>query len=63
MADITIDIHDDAWMARDLYGYGPNRPDAKWPGGAKIAVNCNLNQKSFADHRSCSTMKKEVNVA
>jgi hypothetical protein len=28
------------WMDRDLVGYGPDRPDAKWPNGAKIAVNC-----------------------
>lgn len=40
MASVTIDIHDDSWMKRDLYGYGPDRPDAKWPNGAKIAVNC-----------------------
>jgi hypothetical protein len=31
---------DVAWMDRDLFGYGPDRPDAKWPKGAKIAVNC-----------------------
>lgn len=24
---------------RDLIGYGPDRPDPKWPNGAKIAVN------------------------
>ena len=32
--------YDNAWMDRDLIGYGPDRPDAKWPNGAKIAVNC-----------------------
>ncbi|WWC62254.1 uncharacterized protein I303_104850 [Kwoniella dejecticola CBS 10117] len=36
---------DDAWMKRDLYGYGPDRPDAKWPKGAKIAVNFVLNHE------------------
>ncbi len=28
---------------RDYYGYGPNPPDPKWPGGARIAINLNLN--------------------
>lgn len=28
---------------RDLIGYGENPPDPKWPGGARIAVNFNLN--------------------
>lgn len=30
-------------IARDLAGYGEFPPDPKWPGGAKIAVNFNLN--------------------
>jgi hypothetical protein len=25
---------------RDFAGYGMNRPDPKWPKGAKIAVQC-----------------------
>ena len=33
-----------SWMDRDLFGYGPDRPDAKWPKGAKIAVNCGPSQ-------------------
>ncbi len=28
---------------RDFYGYGPNPPQADWPGGARIAINFNLN--------------------
>jgi len=28
---------------RDYVGYGANPPDPQWPGGAKIAVNINLN--------------------
>jgi allantoinase len=28
---------------RDFFGYGPNPPDPHWPGGARIAVNLNLN--------------------
>jgi hypothetical protein len=39
MSAPTVDV---AWMERDLYGYGPDRPDAKWPKGKKIAVNCEL---------------------
>ena len=30
-------------MARDFIGYGAQRPDPRWPGGARIAVNFNLN--------------------
>jgi allantoinase len=30
-------------MARDLVGYGRSPPNPKWPGGAVIAVNFNLN--------------------
>ncbi|KAK4689044.1 allantoinase, partial [Tremellales sp. Uapishka_1] len=36
---------DEKWMERDLFGYGPDRPDAKWPKGAKIAVNFVLNHE------------------
>ena len=28
---------------RDYIGYGANPPDAQWPGGARVAVNFNLN--------------------
>jgi len=28
---------------RDYIGYGANPPDPHWPGGARIAVNINLN--------------------
>jgi len=28
---------------RDLVGYGPNPPQADWPGGARLAVQCVLN--------------------
>jgi putative urate catabolism protein len=30
-------------QARDLIGYGATPPNPKWPGGARIAVNFNLN--------------------
>src|SRR3984893_18237363 len=30
-------------QARDFIGYGATPPDPKWPGGARIAVNFNLN--------------------
>lgn len=33
----------DPMIARDLIGYGQTPPDPKWPGGALIAVNFNLN--------------------
>ena len=28
---------------RDFIGYGADPPDPQWPGGARIAVNINLN--------------------
>ena len=33
----------DPMIARDLVGYGASPPNPKWPGGALIAVNFNLN--------------------
>lgn len=36
--------------ARDFYGYGPNPPDPKWPGNARIAVNINLNLEAGGEH-------------
>ena len=30
-------------LVRDFVGYGPNPPDPKWPGGARLAVNFVIN--------------------
>ncbi len=35
---------------RDYVGYGPNLPDPQWPGGARIAVNINLNFEGGGEH-------------
>lgn len=35
---------------RDMIGYGPNPPDAKWPGGAKIAVQIVLNYEEGGEN-------------
>ena len=35
---------------RDFRGYGPNRPDAAWPGGAKIAVSVVLNYEEGGEN-------------
>lgn len=35
---------------RDMIGYGPQRPDAKWPGGAKIAVQFVLNYEEGGEN-------------
>jgi len=35
---------------RDFCGYGPNPPDPKWPGGARIAININLNVEAGGEH-------------
>jgi allantoinase len=37
------DLKPDPMVARDLIGYGATPPNPKWPGGALIAVNFNLN--------------------
>jgi chitin deacetylase len=35
---------------RDMSGYGPNRPDPKWPGGAKVAVQFVLNYEEGGEN-------------
>ncbi|MEZ5924296.1 MAG: polysaccharide deacetylase family protein [Hyphomicrobiaceae bacterium] len=35
---------------RDYVGYGPNFPNPNWPGGARIAVNINLNFEGGGEH-------------
>ena len=35
---------------RDMSGYGPNPPDAAWPGGAKIAVSLVLNYEEGGEN-------------
>ncbi|MGQ0664489.1 MAG: allantoinase PuuE [Pseudomonadota bacterium] len=35
---------------RDLIGYGPNPPDPKWPGGARIAVQFVLNYEEGGEN-------------
>jgi allantoinase len=37
------ELKPDPMVARDLVGYGATSPNPKWPGGAVIAVNFNLN--------------------
>ncbi|MEP4194052.1 MAG: allantoinase PuuE [Aliishimia sp.] len=35
---------------RNMIGYGPDRPDAKWPGGARIAVQFVLNYEEGGEN-------------
>ena len=35
---------------RDFRGHGPNAPDARWPGGAKIAVSFVLNYEEGGEN-------------
>jgi allantoinase len=37
-------------LARDLVGYGPNPPDPKWPGGARLAINFVLNFEEGSEY-------------
>jgi hypothetical protein len=34
---------------RDFIGYGPNPPDPRWPGGARIALNFVINVEEGAE--------------
>jgi peptidoglycan/xylan/chitin deacetylase (PgdA/CDA1 family) len=43
MTEQPSQLKPDPMIARDLVGYGEKPPDPKWPGGALIAVNFNLN--------------------
>jgi len=35
---------------RDFYGYGATPPDPRWPGGARVAININLNYEAGGEH-------------
>ena len=37
-------------VTRDLIGYGPTPPDARWPNGARIAVNFVVNYEEGAEN-------------
>ncbi|HTH35360.1 MAG TPA: polysaccharide deacetylase family protein [Xanthobacteraceae bacterium] len=43
MSDLKPDPKPDPMIARDLVGYGATPPHPRWPDGALIAVNFNLN--------------------
>ena len=47
--DIVAQALGKAPYPRDLYGYGPNPPDPKWPGGARVAVNFVLNYEEGSE--------------
>ena len=35
---------------RNMSGYGPNAPDPKWPGGARVAVQIVLNYEEGGEN-------------
>lgn len=37
-------------LARDFVGYGPNPPDPRWPGGARLALNFVLNYEEGSEY-------------
>lgn len=39
-----------AWPERDLVGYGRHRPDPRWPGGARLALNLTVNVEEGAEY-------------
>lgn len=45
---MTQGLHPDT--ARDFRGYGETMPDPQWPGGARVAVNINLNFEGGGEH-------------
>ena len=36
-------------LDRDLVGYGRHRPDPRWPGGARLALNIAVNVEEGAE--------------
>jgi len=40
----------EAWHRRNLVGYGRHPPDARWPGGARLALSFVLNVEEGAEH-------------
>ena len=51
MSDLSTNASSfDQGPPRDFRGYGGNPPDPKWPGGARIAVNINLNVEAGGEH-------------
>jgi len=46
---------------RDLVGYGPTPPDARWPNGARIAVNFVINYEEGAENSTLNGDKGSEN--
>src|ERR1700732_3293952 len=46
---LMFEQRSDSLEARDLIGYAATPPDPKWPGGARIAVNFNLNYEGVGE--------------
>ena len=44
----------DPTTPRDLVGYGANPPDAKWPGGAQLALSIVLNYEEVPNIPYCT---------
>ena len=38
--------------SRDLIGYGAQRPDPRWPGGARVAVQCVINYEEGSEYNN-----------
>ena len=47
---MTLPVADDKAYPRDLIGYGQDVPHARWPGGARIAVQFVLNYEEGAEN-------------
>ena len=43
-------LADDTEHPRDFHGYGPNPPDPRWPGGARLALSFVLNYEEGAEN-------------
>ena len=48
----------DPMIERDLIGYGEFSPDPAWPGGARIAVNFNLNVEGGGESDACERRRR-----
>jgi len=41
--------------SRDLIGYGAQRPDPRWPGGARVAVQCVINYEEGSEYNNADS--------
>jgi allantoinase len=51
-AAVESDAMSDWTPTRDFVGYGAQRPDPRWPGGARVAVQCVINYEEGSEYNN-----------